>query len=187
MHPSTPSPDPRGDSRNNPTDPTDRYGDVDRHGDVDTSGDLVDELAQKLPVAELGRGLSERERAELRNRLARTLLGLPQEPAAEPAQTHPAAAEPPPRRPSRPRPTPKAPTPPKASKPSAAAEQPDLVEQLEQLIPSESPLDVHAHARNVANVVQVARSREHHFNAELFAETMYTRLGEARRPWTVRP
>jgi hypothetical protein len=48
---STPPGDPGTDLRNNPTDPTDRYGDVDRHGDVDINGDLVDELDQRLAAA----------------------------------------------------------------------------------------------------------------------------------------
>jgi hypothetical protein len=42
---STPPGDPGTDTRNNPTDPTDR------HGDVDTNGDLVDALDDRLRSA----------------------------------------------------------------------------------------------------------------------------------------
>lgn len=73
-----------------------------QHGDVDKNGDLVDELARRLPVAELGCGLPARERAALRNRAARVLLGLDpvptkpaqaQAPAVPPASPAPVAAQ----------------------------------------------------------------------------------------------
>lgn len=62
MHPSTPSPDSRGDSRNDLTG---------RHGDVDRNGDLVDELDERLRGAIVA---ASPELAEQQLRAVKTLV-----------------------------------------------------------------------------------------------------------------
>jgi hypothetical protein len=148
VNPSTPARDLRADAKNDPTG---------RHGDVDRNGDLVDEQ------------LTERQRAELRDRITRARLEMAREPAPKPSAVAP------PRRPSRPRPGPPPapgltpPAPAATSSPSVAAEHPRRRDPLETALdlrrhmPDESPIDLDLHARAIAAVV------------------------ERRRSWTVRP
>lgn len=130
MKASTPARDSKDDLANDPTG---------RHGDVDRNGDLVDELASRLPMAELARDLPARDRAELRNRAARILLGLEEAPAQPSAAIDPEA----------PPPTPA----PDESTPRIAAE-------LRRHMPDESPIDLDQHARMIASVAARAHKRE---------------------------